>query len=112
MRRIIHILAISLLGLVLMVFTASNTGDVEIGLWPFPGVMVFSIYGLLFAGIFVGLLLAALVTAWDRTRLRWSLRQARKKIGKLESRLAVAEEAEAPSPQGRLLAIEKAQGGH
>ncbi|MGF1605745.1 MAG: LapA family protein [Rhodothalassiaceae bacterium] len=109
MGRLIRLLAALTLAVLLMVFTASNTGWVVIGLWPFEQGLSVQIYWILFAGMFVGVLLSVFVTGADRLKRSLALRRARKRVAQLEARVAELEEQSTPPAEERLLAIERAQ---
>lgn len=100
-----------ILALILVIFSASNTAWIEVGFWPFRTALNVQIFWVLFAGIFIGVLLSALVTGVDRVKRSYSLRKNKKEVTKLKKRVHDLEQDALPAPEDRILAIEQAQTG-
>ena len=111
MGALVRFFGTSVLALVLVVFSASNTGWIQVGFWPFHAVLNVQIFWVLFAGVFLGVLLSALVTGRDRIKRSWSLRQSRKQVTRLKKQVDALQQDSLPKPEERILAIEQAQRG-
>jgi len=55
-------------GVCLLIFAVSNRGPVWIGFWPFPSEIAVPLWAVFFAGIFLGLVTAGVVTGWIRLK--------------------------------------------
>jgi len=88
-RRIIWILV----ALTLILFAVSNRHIVEISLLPFQYAVTIPVWGVLFLGIFIGLLISAFVTGWFRLKSFTKRRKAERRVDELDAQVnALAED--------------------
>ena len=72
------------LSLVLIVFAVANRQSVTLSLWPFPAeVPDVPLFFVLFGGIFIGMALAGLITAYRGVRHYSEMRSAKKETSRL-----------------------------
>lgn len=91
-RRILWVL----LGVVLIFFAVKNRHAVEISFDPFLGPFHVKLWIVLFAGIFIGLMVSAAVTGWLRLESFAKRRKAERRADYLgEQMAAMAEDAHA-----------------
>ncbi|GHF13219.1 hypothetical protein GCM10017044_04000 [Kordiimonas sediminis] len=76
-----------LTALVLVVFSVSNRSVVDIGFYPFDTLVALPVYLVLFAGIFLGLLVAASVSSYFRLRGFAQRRKAERRATELEKQV-------------------------
>lgn len=83
-----------LLAAVLVIFSINNRMWLPLTFEPFGVSFELPVYGILFLGIFIGLLVAAGVTGWLRLKGFAARRQAERRAGYLEDQVsALAEDA-------------------
>lgn len=86
------------LALVLMTgFAIANRHGVAISLDPFPLALDAPLYGVIFAAVFVGLLLGGLAAWWRQRRWRREARWLRREVKRLKREAEAAEAAPAAS---------------
>ena len=82
------------IGVALVVFAVNNRVITEISLSPLPFSLSLPLWGLLFAGIFIGLIIAATVTGWIRLQGFTQRRKAERRAVYLDKQVtALAEDA-------------------
>jgi len=82
------------LGLALVFFSVNNRTPISLSFEPFDFSVPIPVYGLLFAGVFIGLLLAAGATGWLRLKGFAKRRKAERRATYLEDQVtALAEDA-------------------
>jgi len=82
------------LALALIFFSVNNREAVPLRFEPFSFTVAVPAYGLLFLGIFIGLIVAGAVTGWLRLKGFTKRRQAERRAGQLETQVAaMAEDA-------------------
>lgn len=88
-RRIVWLV----LGIALIIFAINNRQITEISLAPLPYALPVPVWTVLFAGIFIGLVIAALVTGWLRLKGFTERRKAERRADYLDSQVtAMAED--------------------
>jgi len=89
-RRLIWIL----IGLALIFFAVNNRSQVELSFEPLAGNYLIPVWWVLFAGIFIGLMVAAAVTSWLRLEGFTKRRKAERRADYLNNQMAaMAEDA-------------------
>ncbi|PCI64370.1 MAG: hypothetical protein COB37_01995 [Kordiimonadales bacterium] len=89
-RRLVWVV----LGIVLVFFAVNNRADVAVSFDPLFGSYAIPIYIILFAGIFIGLMVAAVVTSWLRLEGFTKRRKAERRADYLDDQMsAMAEDA-------------------
>ena len=92
--RLIRRLSWILIGLGLIFFAVNNRGAVELSFAPLAGGYLIPIWWVLFAGIFIGLLVSAAVTSWLRLEGFAKRRKAERRADYLDGQMeAMAEDA-------------------
>lgn len=109
MIALFRLLAAGLLLIILLLFSVSNTVQVPVGLFPFPDRVAMPLFVILFAGIFLGIALSALITGGDRLRRGWRLRRAQKRLAATQAELAALKKSSDDQFGARLMAIDHAQ---
>ncbi len=91
-------LLLLLLILIFVAFAIANRHGVTVSFDPMPVSIDAPLYGLVFAGIFVGLIAGGLI-AWIRSgRVRGRLREAQRNLRRLESGMQKEQKASEASP--------------
>ncbi|WP_262692597.1 hypothetical protein [Kordiimonas aestuarii] len=81
------------LAVLLILFAISNRQNVVLSLEPFGALMApVPVYGVLFLGIFIGLLIAGSVTGWLRLKGFARRRKAERRAGQLEVQVSALSE--------------------
>jgi len=94
LTRLIRRLAWILIGLCLIFFSVNNRGAVEISFRPLAESYAIPIWWILFAGIFIGLIVSAAVTSWLRLEGFTKRRKAERRADYLDDQMsAMAEDA-------------------
>ncbi len=94
LARLIRRLFWLLMGFVLVFFAVNNRSVVDLSFAPFFGSFAVPIYLILFAGIFIGLAVAAFVTSWLRLEGFTKRRKAERRADYLGDQMsAMAEDA-------------------
>ena len=97
MKLLLWLLLLSLI-LIFVAFAVANRQGVTISLDPMPVSMDAPLYGLVFAGIFLGLIAGGLI-AWIRAgRVRGRLLEAQRNLRRLESGMQKEQKASEASP--------------
>ena len=77
-------LPLLILSLVLIIFAVANRQSVNLSLWPFPAeIPDVPLFFVFFGGIFVGMALAGLITAYRGVRHFSEMRNAKKETSRL-----------------------------
>lgn len=79
-------------GVTLIIFAVNNRQITEISLFPLPYGIAIPVWGVLFAGIFIGLSISAFVTGWIRLQGFTKRRQAERRADYLDSQVAAMAE--------------------
>jgi len=96
-KRLIWLLLLPLT-IIFVAFAIANRHDVTVSLDPTPLAIEVPLYGLVFAGIFVGLLAGGLIT-WARAgKVRRQLREERRHVRRLETDVQKATTATDAAP--------------
>ena len=97
MKLLLWLLLLSLI-LIFVAFAVANRQGVTISLDPMPVSIDAPLYGLVFAGIFLGLIAGGLI-AWIRAgRVRGRLLEAQRNLRRLESGMQKEQKASEASP--------------
>ncbi len=81
-----------LLAAALVIFSINNRSWLPLSFEPFGFSFELPVYGILFLGIFIGLLVAAGVTGWLRLKGLAARRQAERRAGYLEDQVSALSE--------------------
>lgn len=81
-----------IIGVGLVIFAVNNRQVTEISFNPLPYAVPIPIWGVLFAGIFIGLIVSAFVTGWLRLQGFTKRRQAERRADYLDSQMAAMAE--------------------
>ena len=90
--RLVKIALWAVLALILIQFAISNRTPIMVGIWPIPYFLEIPAYSLLFAGIFIGLFMAALVTGWLRLQGFTKRRQLERQTKQMAADLTTSQE--------------------
>ena len=94
LSRLIRRLSWIFIGLGLLFFAVNNRGAVELSFAPLAGSYLIPIWWILFAGIFIGLIVSATVTSWLRLEGFAKRRKAERRAEYLDDQMtAMAEDA-------------------
>lgn len=88
MIRFVRNLVAVLVALILVLFSIRSTGRAEVGLFPMDWTLSLPAFLLVFLGIFLGVILAWVVPMKGHLARRLRLRQAERKVKRLERQLA------------------------
>ncbi len=86
------------LTLIFVAFAIANRHAVTLSLDPTPLSIQVPLYGLVFAGIFIGLIAGGVIAWWRAGRWRRQLRDEQRKVRRLEAELRDSERAAATEP--------------
>lgn len=112
MLKFLRFLCWGAIGLFLILFAASNTDPVPLRLVPLPWALDVPPWGILFAGVFIGLTVAGLVTSAYRLKAFVDRRQSARREAALEADISrLAEKAYAQDQQEALAAVGANQQG-
>ncbi len=81
-----------IVGIALIVFAVSNRQITEISFAPLPYSILIPIWAVLFAGIFIGLIISAFVTGWLRLEGFTKRRKAERRADYLDSQMSAMAE--------------------
>lgn len=79
-------------GIALVIFAVSNRQIIEISIAPLPYALSVPVWGVLFAGIFIGLIVSAFVTGWLRLQSFTKRRKAERRADYLDSQMSAMAE--------------------
>ncbi len=112
MMVVLRFLIWAFIGAVLILFAVSNRTPVTLGLWPFTTQISAPPWLILFAGIFIGLIVAGLVTGWIRLKGFVARRQLARREAELRSDVdRLSESVHRTEARDAMAAIEHNQDG-